>query len=81
MDSFCSHNTCDNCPAQYVCHCLKVTEEMLIEAMARFGLQTLHEVRQHTGAGDGCTACHRRIRQVLQEAAQASSSSPICSVK
>jgi bacterioferritin-associated ferredoxin len=49
--------------------------------VARFGLQTIEEVRRHTGAGDGCTACHHRIRQVIQEASQASSSSPIFSVR
>jgi bacterioferritin-associated ferredoxin len=63
-----------------VCHCLQVTETMLTEAIGRFSLQTIDEVRRHIGAGDGCTACHYRIRLFL-EAAQASSSSPICSVR
>ena len=46
------------------------------------GLRTVKDVRQHTGAGDGCTACHRTIRQYLEqhctaEAQSASSAVPI----
>ena len=81
MERFCDHTQCEGCSGEFLCHCLKVTEEMLVEAVNRFGLQTLNDVRRHTGAGDGCTACHRQIRRVLLEAAQPSSSSPICSVK
>src|SRR5436190_8953721 len=83
MDSnfHCSHESCDGCSVQHVCYCLKITEEVLTEAVTRFGLQTLDEVRRLTGAGDGCTACHQRIRQLLEEAAQPSSSSPIFSVR
>ncbi len=80
MDGFCSHH-CEGCPGEFVCHCLRVTEEALTDAITRFGLQTLNDVRQATGAGDGCTACHHRIRQVLREVAQSSSSEPICSVR
>jgi bacterioferritin-associated ferredoxin len=49
-----------------VCLCLQVTEEMLLEALAVLDLRTLQEVRQHTGAGDGCTACHRRLGGYLE---------------
>jgi len=31
------------------------------------GLRTVKEVRQATGAGDGCTCCHRQIRGLLEE--------------
>lgn len=74
---------CDACPSRVLCHCLQVTEEAVVEAVAVFGLTTVKEVRERTGAGDGCTACHRRVRLVLQrvQAEQvvqpASSSSPI----
>ena len=30
-----------------------VTEEMVRVAASRFGLQTVQEIRQHTGAGEG----------------------------
>ncbi len=81
MDSSCTRESCDGCPAEFLCHCLQVTEEAVVEAVTRFGLQTIHDVRRHTGAGDGCTACHRRIRQIVQDLAQSASSSPICSVR
>lgn len=73
---------CHDCLGQYVCHCLRVKEEDLARAVVRFGLTTLDEVRAHTGAGDGCTACHRRVRQYLAEISQPSpSSSPSFSLR
>jgi bacterioferritin-associated ferredoxin len=69
MDACHTHNGCDACPARFVCHCLQVTEEMLHDALAAFDLRSLNEVRRHTGAGDGCTACHRRIRGILERRA------------
>jgi bacterioferritin-associated ferredoxin len=84
MNDACTHSGCDGCPiaGRLVCRCLQVTEEVLFEAVTTLGLRTVHEVRQHTGAGDGCTACHRRIREYLERHAYSSSSSPaICSVK
>ncbi len=48
-----------------VCPCLNVTEETVIRAAADLGLRTVQEVRRHTGAGDGCTVCHRRLSQLL----------------
>jgi bacterioferritin-associated ferredoxin len=61
---------------------LQVTEEVLLEALRTFELRTVKEVREHTGAGDGCTACHRAIRRYLEEHSQveaqsASSAVPI----
>ena len=59
-----------------VCHCLQVTEETILGALAVFELRTVKDVRQHTGAGEGCTACHRRLRHLLErQAAQSPSSS------
>jgi len=80
------------CPAtssKVVCHCLQVTEDALLQALQTLELRSLKDIRQHTGAGEGCTACHRRLRRYLEkprepaaavaaELAQASSSdSPI----
>lgn len=81
MDSLCPFDSCQNCPAEFLCHCLRVTEEMLTEAVERYGLRTLNDVRRHTGAGEGCTACHRKIRMHLEVIHQSSSSDPICSVR
>ncbi len=50
----------------YLCRCLKVTEQMLIEAIHLDQLETLDQVRACTGAGDGCTACCKRIHKILQ---------------
>ncbi len=54
-----------------ICHCLQVTEEMVQEALAVLEAPTLEQLRVATGAGDGCTACHRRLRQYLSELMEA----------
>lgn len=84
MDDRTNRPDCPGCSARMICHCLQVTREMLQDAVASLDLRTLHDVRQATGAGDGCTACHRQLRLFLEqhsrrvELAQASSSpSPI----
>lgn len=58
---------CGTCTARVVCRCLQVTEEVLLEAVTTFELRTVKDVREHTGAGDGCTACHRQIRHYLEQ--------------
>jgi bacterioferritin-associated ferredoxin len=80
MNNFCSRSSCDDCPGRVVCRCLQVTEDALVDALMTLELRTLKEVRQHTGAGDGCTACHHRIQAYLERHAYSSSPS-ICSVK
>ena len=67
MDRHCSTDCCDGCPAKLVCRCLRVTEAEVVAVISTLGLQTVKEVRQHTGAGDGCTCCHRRILKVLEQ--------------
>jgi bacterioferritin-associated ferredoxin len=63
----------ENCAAQtaapseaIICRCLQVTESALVEALETQPISTLQEVIHCTGAGDGCTACHRVIREYLQ---------------
>jgi bacterioferritin-associated ferredoxin len=81
MDGFCSRD-CDTCPDRIVCRCLQVTESVLVDALTTLELRTLKDVCRETGAGDGCTACHARLRQLLDQHAYASSSAaPICSVR
>lgn len=70
---------CSACPARMICHCLQVTEDVIVQAVESLGLQTVKEIRSCTGAGDGCTACHRRLKTFLDRRtglvmAQASSS-------
>jgi len=55
-----------DCSLRYVCHCLRVTEAVLTEAFATHDMQTLRDIRRHTGAGDGCMGCHRRLQAYLE---------------
>jgi bacterioferritin-associated ferredoxin len=83
MNRICTHPNCEGCPiaGRVVCRCLQITEEVLFEAVMTLGLRTVREVRQHTGAGEGCTACHNRIREYLERHVYSSPSPSICSVK
>jgi NAD(P)H-nitrite reductase large subunit len=83
MDRGHPHNDCAGCPGRLVCHCLQVTEAALVEALEGLGLRTLKEVRRHTGAGDGCTACHKLLGKYLERhgAQPCSPALPICSVR
>jgi bacterioferritin-associated ferredoxin len=71
-----------SCPDRIVCRCLKVSEEAVITAIVTLGVRTLTELRAATTAGDGCTCCHRELKQYLAVYAPSpSSSEPICSAK
>lgn len=50
-----------------VCHCLQVTRQELELALTGGQIFTINEIRKQTGAGDGCTACHARLKQILQD--------------
>ncbi len=52
-----------------VCECLQVTECQLLATLTQGDVQTLRDLRQATGAGDGCTACHHVLKQYLQRRA------------
>jgi len=63
-----------NC-AQYrgdriICSCLQVTEREVVTHIATLGLRSVPEVRCHTGAGDGCTACHRLLEKYIERHCQ-----------
>jgi bacterioferritin-associated ferredoxin len=64
---------CAGCPDRVVCRCLKVAEGQIVDAVVSLGLRTVKEVRSATGAGDGCTCCHRQIRELLDQHAPAPS--------
>jgi bacterioferritin-associated ferredoxin len=51
-----------------LCHCLQVTRSSVVKAVHEHGARSLCEIANLTGAGGGCTACHRRIRAVLNQA-------------
>jgi bacterioferritin-associated ferredoxin len=54
-----------------VCHCLRVEEDEIRDAIDDGELQTVRQVTASCGAGGGCTACHRHIKRYLAEAARA----------
>jgi NAD(P)H-nitrite reductase large subunit len=68
---------------QYLCRCLRITEADVVETIVTLGLRSFEELRRCTAAGDGCTACHARLRECVERHACPGSSSalPICSVK
>jgi NAD(P)H-nitrite reductase large subunit len=85
MEAASNRLDCAGCPSKVICHCLKITEDTLVQALETLNLRSLKDIRQHTGAGEGCTACHRRLWKYLQHqqavevvAIQPSSPSPIC---
>gem|GEM_PF-704835 len=74
---------CGGCPAPgggVICHCLQITEDQLVSAVTDFELRTILDVRRFTGAGEGCTACHRKI-QLYLDSYSPSSSAEICSAR
>lgn len=67
MDTDHPSDTCSaDCSLRYICRCLRVTEDVLTEAFATQDIRTLKDIRRHTGAGDGCMACHRRLKSYLE---------------
>jgi bacterioferritin-associated ferredoxin len=72
--------TCLAAGGPVVCRCLGVTEEVVVSAVTTLGLRTVKEVRRHTGAGEGCNACHRKI-QLYLDTYSSSPSLEICSAR
>ena len=63
------------CPGQVVvdgklvCRCLKVSVEQVKQAVEVYQLSTVEGIVRTTGAGDGCTACRRKLGQYLPNSA------------
>ena len=57
---------CSGCPDRVVCRCLKVAEETIVDAIITLGLRTVKDIRNATGAGDGCTCCHHELRELIE---------------
>ena len=53
------------CAEAIVCNCLAVTAGDVHQAIAATGAQTVKELGRCTGAGQGCTACHGWLRQLI----------------
>jgi bacterioferritin-associated ferredoxin len=80
MTTSCSAEDCATCPGKMICRCLQVTEDQIVDALTRLSLRTLGDIKQCTGAGGGCMACHRTIKGYIARYSP-SSCPPICSVK
>ena len=66
MNPTCGRDNCEGCPGRYLCHCLGVTEEAVLDALATGSVRNVRDLRSATGAGDGCMACHGRLRQYIE---------------
>jgi NifU-like protein len=66
MNPTCSAEQCLTCSDRLVCRCLRVTEEQIVHAIHTGDVQTMRDIRDYTGAGDGCTCCHQEIRGILE---------------
>ncbi|MFN8855047.1 MAG: (2Fe-2S)-binding protein [Planctomycetaceae bacterium] len=56
---------------EIVCRCLKVRLSTIATAIDVCGAATIRDLKCSTGAGDGCMACHARLRLMLQSRATA----------
>jgi bacterioferritin-associated ferredoxin len=65
MDRPCIQENCEDCSDKVVCRCLQVTETQVIRMIERLELRTVHDLSQYTGAGDGCTCCHAKLKEYL----------------
>ena len=50
-----------------VCKCLGITELEVIEITRIKKIGCLAELRKETEAGSGCTACHKKLNQIIRE--------------
>ena len=50
-----------------VCRCLGITEVEVIEITRIKKIGCLAELRQESEAGSGCTACHKKLNQIIRE--------------
>lgn len=48
-----------------ICHCLGITESSVRDCIALLSEPTLEAVLDLSGAGAGCSGCHRRIERIL----------------
>ena len=60
-----------------VCRCLGITEVEVIEITRIKKIGCLAELRQESEAGSGCTACHKKLNQIIRESASLSDRSTL----
>jgi len=52
-----------------VCYCYGLRESDIRQSMQLHGCEELSAIMSCSGAGTGCTACHRRIQDVIDQQA------------
>ncbi len=65
------------CGTRFVCHCFRMTEAKLVETIVSQRVRSLEQLRRCSEAGDGCTACHSRLREIVERYAFPGSSSAL----
>jgi NifU-like protein len=50
-----------------ICRCLGVTESQVRDAVVLHGCETVRDVGVVSEAGEGCTVCHCKIKQLISE--------------
>ena len=53
--------------AQLVCHCFGIHAVLIEEVVSSNRLSTLEDVTNYTKAGGGCTSCHEKIEEILDQ--------------
>ena len=63
-----------------ICHCLQITEAQVRESIESGRISNVKDMMDCTGAGSGCTACHRQILAMLRQKCrqQSAYSPPTC---
>ncbi len=49
------------------CRCLKVTTCEVAQAIVSLGIRSVRELRDKTGAGNGCNCCHRLLQKFIDQ--------------
>ena len=65
MDTYQIPEHCHSCPERVVCRCLNITEGELVNVITSREIESLRDLRRHTGAGEGCTCCHATLKEYL----------------
>jgi len=55
------------CEDLVVCKCLGITEVEVVEITRIKKIGCLAELRMESDAGSGCTACHKKLNQIIRE--------------
>jgi bacterioferritin-associated ferredoxin len=63
---FCVKGCVHGCADVVVCYCLGVTEAEVLTAIHDKRVTNLRDLKRCTGAGEGCTVCHDRLRTYLE---------------